>query len=434
MISIIIMISWHGHHPAYCTQFIRACGSFSDKIFVICPAEANPMERLGGLAQIAAKTEVLHYSNRYPESNFSKFSFLIEDYRELRQIIGPIVEGVPKSKVFIFHSDLGSFFCNALHLPLVLLCMRALFPWPFSGLLISPDRRWPLEGVRARLEKYFGAAGKSTPPLSLIRKSCDEVLAIVAQLQRKLYLWQRNTALRFSRCDQIAVEDERYIDALRIGTGKRTVYFPETTSEEAADPAPELVRNINSKREGLVVVGLLGAIGPHKGIDLLLDVLRKCKTEDFLFVIAGSCGPDSLKPEQWAYLNDGQHNVIFSPNPINSEQEFNAIVKSCDILYCAYKGHLHSSNVVAKAAAFRKPILVSGGELMAKRVQEYKMGTILGDQTVEACIGALREMGSPEYLREIQKTAKFSKHMEDHSFESLQKVMTTLSAGNLADT
>lgn len=430
MISILIVVSWHGHHPSYCTQFIRACGSFSEKIFVIAPEGADPLERLGVDQSIAAKTEVIHFSNRYSRSGFSKIRSLIDDYSDLRKIVSSIIEAEPKAKVFLFHTDLGSFFWNISHLPMLVLLIRVLLPWSCSGLIISPDREWPLEKAGNWLDHLLGEAADHRNPLRFLRAASDVFLHGVGKVIRNLYFWQRNFVLRRSFFDLIALEDERYMDSLTSCTGKKTAFLPETTSVEVADPPPDLVRHISERKGGLIVVGLLGAIGPRKGIDLLAGVLRNFNTEGFLFVVAGPCDPNEFPASLRNFLTNeicNYSNVIFSPHSIPSEPEFNAIIKACDILYCAYKGHLHSSNVISKAAAFGKPVLVSGGELMAKRVVEYRLGIVLPERSAKACIDALRKMGSSMYFREFQETSKFSQYMEDHSFESLQRVMISLS-------
>ena len=432
MISIIIVVSWNNHHPSYCVQFIRACASFSDKIFVICPEGANPIERLGSSTQIAAKTKVLYSACHYSKSGLRKFRSLIEDFRDLQRLVGSIIETEPTARVFIFHSDLNSLFWSIFHLPLLALRIRGLFPWTFSGLLVAPDRTWPLERARSRLKRLFGEVDDCENQRRFLRITSDRILTITGSILRQFYLWQRNVALRRSRCDLIAIEDERYLDSLHTGTGKRTVFLPETTSVEVSDPPPEIVQNICSKKNGLTVVGLLGVINRRKGIDLLVDVIRNCNTEGFLFVIAGQCGPGDIPAAQRDFLITGSancRNVIFSPDPICSEPEFNAITIACDIIYCAYKGHLHSSNIISKAAAFGKPLLVSDGALMAKRVRDYGLGCVLEKQTAEACLAALREMSTPEYRQRFLRIGKLNQYMQDHSFDSLQRAIASLSLG-----
>ena len=94
--------------------------------------------------------------------------------------------------------------------------------------------------------------------------------------------------------------------------------------------------------------------------------------------------------------------VIFRPQRIKSDKDFNAVINQCDIIYCAYRDHLHSSGLVSKAAAMQKPLIVSDGELLAKRVLEYRLGCVLQEQTAEACLAALRVMNTPGYREDFR--------------------------------
>ena len=265
--------------------------------------------------------------------------------------------------------------------------------------------------------------------MGMLHAVLDGAITVVANGVRWYYLWLKGLVLRRSSCGKIALLDERYLASLGHQTGKRIVCLPDITSIEVSDPSPELVGRISRLKQGSVVVGLLGELSRRKGLHLLLDVLQYQDTDGLFFVIAGACDPGSLSVSQRAFLEKGineRKNVIFSPGSIPSESDFNAIVNCCDLLYCVYQDHLHSSNVISKAAAFRKPVLVTSGELMAKRVEDYQMGAVLTERTSEACIKALRRMGSPEYLKNIQVTAQFTRYMKDQSVEKLNQVVASL--------
>lgn len=423
--SILIVVSWNNHHPAYCVQFIRACESFSEKIFVICPEQADPISRLGSFGGLAAKTEVLHFACRYTKPGSRNFRSLVNDFHDLRRLVASIREAEPTAEVFIFHSDLNSLFWNVFHLPLLAMSIRILFPWRFSGLLVAPDRIWPFQGIRNRFSRLVSEADNRIDGLRLLRIAFDRTLIVAGSLLRRLYLSQRNLALKRSRCEVIAVEDERYLDSIHASTGKATILLPETTSVDLAATPPPVVREIHTRRGGGIVVGLLGVINARKGIDLLVDVIMNHDTSGFLFVIAGQCRRGDIPAAQYDFLKDSHANhpnVIFSPNPIGSEDEFNAVIKACDLIYCVYKAHLHSSNVLSKAAAFGKPVLVSDGALMAERVQRYSLGCVLAEQTAESCLARLREMGTREYRERYSQTARLREYADDHSFKNLERV------------
>lgn len=430
MISIIILVSWSGHHPSYATQLIRACNAFSRQIYALCPAEADLIGRLGNSTALIQKTTVVVHANRASRSGFRDFSDLMADLHDLRCSVESIRQANPADQLLVFHTSLDSLFIGILHLPRLAFRIREVFPWPFSGLLLSPDRRWPLHRARAILGRLFGNANSGGKPVGFFRPLVEFGLGGVGSLLRQAYLWQRNLILKRSSCAQILVEDERYIDWLRLSTGKRVMHFPEITSVGVSTPPPNLVQKISQCKQGRVVVGLLGELSRRKCLDLLLDVIHKHDTDGFLFVIAGPCDPDAFPAPYRSFLLEGiyqRSNVLFSPQRIASEGDFNAIIASCDIIYCVYRDHLHSSNIVSKAAAFHKPLVVSDGELMAKRVRDYDIGCVLEKQTAEACLAVLRKMSTSEYRASFLRTGKFAKYMEDHSFESLQRVMTSLS-------
>ena len=234
MISVIIVVSWSGHNPLYSTLFIRACASFSDWVYVLCPEEADPIAELGAAAQVAARTTVLRYASRYPKSGCRRFRALAEDLRDLHRLTASIAKAHPEAEIFIFHSSLDLLFSNVVHLPLVCLQLKRLFPVPFSGEILAPDRHWPLRRARGCLDRVFGKTRGSTNIRQSARRVADRLLALAEKTLRRCYLRLRNCALKRSRCEQVALTDERYIQTLRHGTGKSVVWFPDPISMELA--------------------------------------------------------------------------------------------------------------------------------------------------------------------------------------------------------
>lgn len=59
---------------------------------------------------------------------------------------------------------------------------------------------------------------------------------------------------------------------------------------------------------------------------------------------------------------------------IPDESCFNALIAESDLIFAAYKQFTGSSNLLTKAAAFRKPVIVSRGLCMGRRVEQYGTG------------------------------------------------------------
>ncbi len=418
----------------YCTELIRACDSFSRKIYVICPGEANPVEQVAGSAALTEKISVVYHPSRARKNGGQKFSDLAADFRDLRSQVAAIQQANLGEELFIYHTSLDSFLTGVWNLPRLLAGIPKFLPWSFSGMLMAPDRIWPLHKARQSLDELFGDCGSGHSVPRLIKSGCERVLVIVGAIFRGSYLWLRNLVLRRSRCIKIAVLDERYADWLYRKTGKQIVAYPETTLVAVSQPPPELVRMIAARREGRVVVGVLGALHRRKGVGLLIDMIQKEDTSGFLFVLAGDCDFVSFLPKHRAFLEheiQRHDNVIFFPQAVTLESDFNAIVAACDVIYGVYRNHLHSSGLISKAAAFGKPLLVSEGALMAKRVRDYGIGRVVPEQTPQACLRMLREMNTPQYREKLLRTGNFKKYIEEHSVESLQRVMAELSANRV---
>ncbi len=414
----------------YCSELIRACDSFSRVIYVICPSEANPLELVVGPAALMEKISVVHHPCRVAKNGGQKFSDLAEDFRSLRAQVEAIQQLHVGHELFIHHTSLDSFLAGFWSLTRLCVGMHKYFPWTFSGMLMAPDRIWPLHRARKSLDDLFGGSGPGRGIRGLITFACGRLLDLTGTILRWAYLVLRNLTLRRSRCRKIAVLDERYADWLHRKTCKQIVAHPETTPVEISQPPPELVQTIDARREGRVVVGVLGALHRRKGVGLLIDMVQTEDTRRFLFVLAGECNFDSFLPQHRGFLEREvlrHNNVIFSPKCVTLESDFNAIVAACDVIYGVYRDHLHSSGLVSKAAAFGKPLLVSEGGLMAKRVRDYGIGRVVPEQTPQACLRILQEMSAYQYRENLLKTDNFQRYLEVHSAESLHRVMAELS-------
>src|SRR5690606_31086851 len=93
-----------------------------------------------------------------------------------------------------------------------------------------------------------------------------------------------------------------------------------------------------------------------------------------------------------SYIQQEPENCYFYFHRIENESYFNSIICICDIIFAVYKDFIHSSNLVTKAAFFEKPILVSEGYCMAKRVKNYRLGLTVEQDNIEKIIVAIRKL------------------------------------------
>lgn len=205
---------------------------------------------------------------------------------------------------------------------------------------------------------------------------------------------------RSRRCRAVGVVDEWIIDTLQQELKTPVVPFPDFTDEAEPDSNYEVIHQIREKAKGRKVIGLIGALSKRKGIVTLLKTAQQCVEKDWLFVVVGALSEHQFHqdygqrfPEEYQWVRSmadaAPDNCFFHLQRIPEESQFNALIQVCDVVFAAYENFPYSSNVLTKAAAFRKPVVVSQGFCMGKRVERFQVGITIPEGSVAHCIEAL---------------------------------------------
>lgn len=215
-------------------------------------------------------------------------------------------------------------------------------------------------------------------------------------------------------CRGIGVLNEYSADALRPFQ-PRICVLPDFADLSQPDAHYPLSAELRRRAEGRKVVSLLGSIGERKGIRLLLDVMALLPADEYFFLVAGKSwlAGGLLQAVQDAARTRG--NCLFSLEHIPDEACFNALVAASDVLFAVYRHFAGSSNLLTKAAAFSRPVVVARGECMGKRVERYGIGLSVPETDAEACRQAIVTLcrdGAP-------RPDGFRAYAEAHSVEHL---------------
>lgn len=284
-----------------------------------------------------------------------------------------------------FHPDLVYFPCLDDLLPTLAphTLFNRLLPYPWSGLL-----------VQSALPPY-----KSGMP------------------DVRSFLHSRN-------CQGIGVLNEYSIDALRPFQ-PNIQRLPDFADLAEPDENYPLLHALKEKAQGRKIISLLGSIDTRKGISLLLSAIPFLPEEEYFFLIAGRSSLTETQYNELKAFEASRSNCLFSLERIPDEASFNALIVASSILFAAYRNFTGSSNLLTKAAAFGKPILVSEGECMGKRVTHYGTGAIVPAEDAEACRQAIINLcrqGAPN-------PQNFAKYAAEHSLANLSDCLTTIQRG-----
>lgn len=210
--------------------------------------------------------------------------------------------------------------------------------------------------------------------------------------------------------------------------------MPEVADLTPAELENSQVVDILRAAAGRRIVGLLGNITKRKGIITFLEMaaLAQATAPDVFFVAAGdfslnSCGDEYAHIN--AACNAATNNFRLFPRRLADGAEFNAHVSVCDVIFAAYHDFPFQSNLLTKAAAFAKPVVVSRGFVMESRTIEFGLGLAVppGD-AIAAREAVCALLGSPSPLK-----PRWADYLELNSVKRLDNMLTALIAGGVLD-
>lgn len=227
--------------------------------------------------------------------------------------------------------------------------------------------------------------------------------------------------LRSRHCRGVGVLNEYSIEALKTFQ-PHVQPMPDFADLTKPDDTYSLLHTLQQKANGRKIVSLLGSIGTRKGISLLLGTIPFLPEEEYFFLIAGKSWLTDTQVRELKAFESTRTNCLFSLEHIPDEACFNALVTASDVLFAAYRNFTGSSNLLTKAAAYSKPVIVSRGACMGKRVSDYGTGIAISENDAEACRTAIIRLcreGAP-------KPENFASYAAGHSHRKLADALREL--------
>jgi glycosyltransferase involved in cell wall biosynthesis len=250
--------------------------------------------------------------------------------------------------------------------------------------------------------------------------------AVKAESSNKYSPYAYYSFLRSKYCIGACLLDEGVCEDLkRLSGAKMVIALPDITEMSVSDGRNEFVALIKQKAKGKRVIGLLGYLLRYKGVISFVESAAKFKEKPFFFVLAGDLIRSSFTESELArlqsFIDENPDLIAWHTHRLPGEGVFNRIADCCDIIFAAYIGFRNSSNILTKAAALKKPVIVSKGYCMAERVTEYGLGLCVNEGNVNEITDAITAI-SLEY-DSFRVRARFDEYASMHSVDRLSKVL-----------
>ncbi len=404
-IKTIALVEWHwvGHHPTYFAHYILALEELGMQVLAICP---NPEEAQQTVAKLRQQRngEASHAGQTvYRQVSAKGFRFLRVRPARISAIDWAIrhfgsIEGMIKKWQTESGKQVDLVFYACIYDPefnWIKLVQRFLtLPW--AGLYLHAfSLRSP--------ETIITATGRPAAPERIFRNRL---------------------------CKGIAILDEGMASRFAELMGKPVVVFPDLTDERlpAVADGPILANHLKRFAGGRPIVGLFGYLQKSKGVKALALVSQAPQMSEVCFAVGGEKFWGHFAPNEAKEVDEL---LYMGPNIWHhfrriQEQQLNSLLSVCDIVYAAYENFPHSSNLLTKAALFRKPLIVSDGYLMAERVRRFKLGEVVPQGNVGAVIAAITKITRDPKAWQAENQPRWSDYCLEHSFGRLKSAFRDL--------
>lgn len=251
-------------------------------------------------------------------------------------------------------------------------------------------------------------------------------------VQSALPRWQKGMPdvrpyLSSSHCLGIGVLNEYSADDLKAFQ-PHVWCMPDFADLSIPDSSYPLLQTLRQRAGGRKIVSLLGSIGMRKGVTLLQQVIPLLPEDEYFFLIAGRSWLDETETTRLRSLESSRSNCLFSLERIPDEACFNALVAASDVIFAVYRNFTGSSNLLTKAAAFRRPVIVSRGACMGWRAEKYYIGRAIVETDANACRKAIADLCHDTK----DHTEAYNRYLQQHSLGRLRSCLETLQE-NLLD-
>jgi len=353
---------WEGHHLMYLKLFAKTLLDLGHYVTVFCPKPADVTQWVA--ENCPAHVNRIHVF-KIPESEASRFPIaavrsIFNTLKRWKTAANAIHEGSKKTGK---ETDLAFFAWLDSYMSILIpsMVIDRIFHWRWAGLYFHP--------VHLRIKQRY----------SFIRKG----------------LLDHDNLLSLESCRSVAVLDEGISNCLQQKTGKRpVVVFPDLTDNTAPDKECQIALDIREKAKGRKIIGLIGSLEKRKGLLTLMELAQKTQQEDWFYIFCGKFCETGFTPEELRYINgvvnSSPANCYFHFEYIPNEAQFNALVDLCDVLFAVYENFYHSSNILTKAAHFRKWVLVSKGFCMDEQIRRFQLGLSVDSGDFARCYEALQ--------------------------------------------
>lgn len=170
-------------------------------------------------------------------------------------------------------------------------------------------------------------------------------------------------------------------------------WIPDVSPTDLPDVEPPFCNEAKQFANGRKIVLLYGHINRRKRLPELVELFDSTPPDNVCLVVVGKISlngfPAGIRERIEQVIRRGHPRILIRPGFIERECDLNAVVNLADILFAYYGDYSLSSNVLYKAAAFNKPVIVADAGLIGMRIRQHFIGYFAQDDSIPALAATL---------------------------------------------
>ncbi len=392
---------WRGHHPTYFSKFASALSELGVKVLPLC-VDPEDFSTLRG----AFPSDLGCGENILPAQPiaFAPMPFLYP-WR-----IRPVVQTV---RSFAALGNRLRAWERENNSKIDLVFFACIYDWHFEWFRYAENFfRFPWSGLYLHARSF--RIPDSPNPINK-KMPCPEKIFTCSSMQ------------------SVALLDEASVAPMRALNGdKPTIAFPDFTDEslpQPGDPCDGLAQKVRSFAQGRPIISLVGHLQRTKGLCEFTKAALDKSLQDHVFFLAGELSWLGISKEKQISLMkawEQSPNILTHLSRISSEAAINGVIASSDVVFAAYSDFPNSSNILTKAALFKRPVVVSDGYLMAERTRAYGLGEVIPEGDTAALIAAILRITANRNLIPQHRSCRANEYSREHSYDRLVEAFREL--------
>lgn len=354
-----------GHEQSYVAAFAQEVACLGHRVVVCCP---EPDECLSEMDQSpGSDISAIPFTDRWfgrPTTGLSDFvRSRVQRWQDLSSLLQSVEQRMGRPIDGLILLSLSNYLS-----PLIpRACVSHWVRCPIAGLHIAPT--WQ-SGPKARLQDLrYGILRDDW----LLGSSSIRSIAVLCE-QAVQPLAQQFRHARVLHCPDIC-----------------HVTLPEQPSS--------LASRISEVRDGRHVVALIGALDHRKNVATFIETCNLSDPDKFLFVLAGKWTAASVDaaghPRYCPSPDKLPSNMLVHFERFENEAAFNSVIQAADSIWVNYQNFFLSSNLLAKAAHFRRPVVAQNYGTIGYRASRFHLGvTVPPNDAAEVLNGLMKVAGS----------------------------------------